>query len=371
MMANVYLITGNDIDGIEKRAKTIVRECTDENNDAFGLEVYKESDERGPSQVVEDALISLFTPPFLGERKTVWLQNISFPEAIGSPSRSEASPRLAGPLSKLVDFISSSFPNDISLVISGPGVGSTSPLYKSCAKAGKVISCTKPDLNSSSWRGDIRRIILNKTRQLEMTLSNEAIEYLIEVVGVDTSRLTNEIEKVYCYAGKNPLLDQVQELCVGNRDAVFYALSNAIGVRCLKTALETVKQLLAHSKEPESLVIGQIRYLGKYINELIQTKLLMSYYKISSGRQLGAALAKMNEIDKERFKENIILSKSSWRIGVLGTQAERYTGPELVSALSLVAHADKHLVSSGLSNRFILETLLVRIIANNRQAKIL
>ena len=360
-MKNVYLITGNDTSSIGERARILIQELTGGENNAFNLEIYKENDERTFIQVIEEALISLSTPSFLGNKKTIWLENLSFP-ASNEKSSSTENPLEGRIWTKLVDFITQDFPNDINLVISGPEVSSESQLYASCSKVGRVITCTKPELNSRSWREGIRRAILNKARSLEIKLTNEIIEYLTEVIGVDTDRLTNEIEKIYCYSGKNPTIGQVQELCTGNREAVFYALSSAIGTRDINTALKTVAQLLGHGKEPENLVIGQIRYLGKYINELIQAKLLMSYYKIHSGARLSAIIASMNPADKERFKTNVILSKGSWRIGVLCSHAEKFTGKELITALSLIMNADKLLVSSGLPKQFILETLVLRII---------
>ena len=365
-MENVYLVTGDDVCAIQEKARELIEQLTGGKSDAFSVEVYKESDEQDSTQVIHEALLSLSTPPFLSGKKTIWVQNLSFHGDEGRLASSKEQTPFTKALTRFTDFIATCFPSDINLVVSGPGVDPKAGFYKACSRVGKVFYFAKPDLSRRSWREDVRKTIQDKAARYRIKLGSEIIEYLIEVIGVDTSRITNEIEKIYCRAGQNPTLEQVQELCIGNRDAIFYALSNALGVRDINFALKTVAQILGSSKESDSLVVGQIRYLGRYISELVQAKLLMAYYKVNTGDALGQAVVRMGPEDKERFKSNVVLSKSNWRIRTLGCHAEKYTGAELVKALLFVARADKTLVSSNLSRRFILEMLVIRIIVGRK-----
>ena len=365
-MENVYLVTGEDACAIHEKAEELIHKLTDGNADAFSLEIYKESEELNSTQVIKEILISLSTPPFFGSTKTIWYQNLPFSANESNLRSANDEHPFTRSLKRLANIINTSFTSEITLVISGLGVNPKSPLYEACSKVGKVFSLAKPDLNSRSWRNDVRRIIQEKATKLKMKLSNDVFEYLLEVIGVDTSRINSEIEKIYCCAGQTPSLKQVQDLCTGNREAVFYALSNALGARDVNLALKTIVQMIGHSKEPDSLVIGQIRYLGRYVSELIQTKILMSYYKAKTGDHLSSAVARMGEEDKKRFKNNVILSKNNWRIRTLGSHAEKYSGLELIRSILLLGEADKMVVSSNLPRRFILEMLVLRIIIGKR-----
>ena len=334
-------------------------------SDDLSLEIFTDDDEKSPERIVTDMLISLQTPPFLGTEKTIWLQNVSFLENEGGASALKQKDPLTTALARIAEFIASDFPEDLVLVISGKGVSEKRRLFKSCSENGKVFIFNKPDLSRKSWRQEVEKIIRNRMTEREMRLTNESINYLIEVIGVDTGRIGNEIEKLFCYAGTSPSIKEVQDVCTGSRETVFFALSNALGTKNIDTVFSTITQLLGHSKEPEGLIIGQIRFLGRYFTDLLQAKLLMFFLKTRSADALSRAIQQMNDEEKNRFHGNTMLSKQIWQVKSIAQQASRYTGPELIHAIKLLAEADKLLVSSSLSRTFILEFLALRILTYN------
>ena len=198
-MGKLYLITGNDQSGIEEDAKKLMAKMLGDDYDEFSHEVFKESDDLQGAELLKRVIESLQTPSFLGGDKTIWLQNFSGFDQ--EPAKSTKNPNDTGKaLLALADYITESFPDDVSLLISGPGVDSRKRLFKACEKIGKTKVIKKPELNSRQWRQEVQGIMNKYAQGLEMNLDRHTLDYLTEVIGVDTGRIPMELEKIYCYA---------------------------------------------------------------------------------------------------------------------------------------------------------------------------
>ncbi len=366
-MKPVYLVTGSDWSAIRGEAAKVVGQLTGGSDDAFALEVYKESDDKNPEEIVSDLLSSLKTPSFLGGSKTVWLQHVGF-LASESTARDKKKDPLVAALAQLAAFIADAYPDDIQLVISGAGASPAKPLYKACSSVGKVLQFTKPDLRQRNWRRDVQLVIRRELDNRGMVLSPASVDYLVEVVGVDTERIACEIEKLICYAGERPTYDEVATICVGNREAVFYALSNAVGERNIAAVFKTISQILGHSRDPENLVVGQVRFLARFFTELLHAKVLMSVFGVRYGMQLPDRLEHLSSDERGPYTNNLMFTKKAGQMKMIAKQAERFTGQELVHAINLLADADRRLVSSNLSNRLILEKLTLEICSRGVRA---
>ncbi len=366
-MYSIYLITGDDDARIRAEAKKRIEQLSKTSGDQFALEVHKESDDLLPQQVIDDVVISLLTPPFLTPQKLIWLQNISFLSDEGGDAALQKRIPLALAFAKLAETIGTHDSGDIMLIISGPGADPKKRLYKACKEKGNVTFLTQPNLRKKRWRQEVSQLIDAEVSEHGMQLSRESKEYLIDVVGVDTGRIKSEVEKLHCYAGSQVTFEQVREICVGNREANYFALSNAFGERNINSVFKTIAQLVDRTKESEYMIIGQIRFLAGFFNEMLQAKLLMTYLKIRSGANLTQRVKALGAQIKPELKGVSILSKPDWQVKNVAAQASRYSGPELVRAIGLLAKADKNLVSSTLSSRMILEMLAIQIVGSPRK----
>jgi DNA polymerase III delta subunit len=352
-MSTILLFTGSDEPTVRQKAKAAVAKLTGPEPDDFSFEVHKESDQLPPEQIINDLASSLLTPSMFGGNKTVWLSGFTLFDKEGGKNP------LGEALGRLADLIAEGLPEEINLVISGKGIDKRRKLYKACNAVGKVQVFDQPELRNYRWREQVAQIISEQAALRRMTLPVGALEYLTEVVGVDTARIANEMEKIYCYAGTQPNLEQIRELCVGNREALFFALSDAFGTRDINLAIRTMSQYLSHVKDPEGAVIGQVRLLSKHFRQLLHAKLLMTQLNVRA-HELGNAVGRI--AGDPAYAYNSLVGGSPWLIKRIAGQAERYSGPELVRAIALLGRFDKSLVSSPLPRRTLLETLAVQII---------
>jgi DNA polymerase III delta subunit len=362
-MTSVYLITGDDIPGIQEEAKKLVDKLTGGQADAFSCEVYKEVDERGPEDVLDDCLGALMTPSLLGGEKTIWLQDFSaFADDNGKAGAGRGEP-ISQLLNRLAEIIKTEFPPDTNFVVSGPGAKSNTGFAKAVKDNGKLLSLMKPDITKGGkWRGEVMALFKQHAVERQLVLDGRMLNYLVEVVGADTGRIPNELEKVLCYAGTNPTLEQVQEICIGNREAAFFAMTDALGKRDINAVFTAINQLVDNARNNESVVIGLSRQAGSYFQNLIDAKLLMAHLKVGNARALEARVKSMSSEEKETFAGNALLSMHPYRAQMLAEQASRYGGQELLRAVHLLAEAGKQLVSTSLPKRLVLENLAIQIV---------
>ena len=360
MKKEIHLITGDDEPRIEAEAAKRVQRLAGDNPDAFALEVLKESDNVPPEKTLNEVLTAIQTPGFFGGRKTVWLKNFHAFSGNTSAAALKRKEPVALRLDRLQKLIAENFPDEVALVMSGPGVDARSRFYTACNEAGNVVKLAKPDLGNRNWRGDVLAVLNERATELGMKLSAAVAEYLVEVIGVDTGKILQELEKLYCYAGKQPTLEQTQEICVGSRNAVFYALNNALGRRSIAGAFTAVHQLLSHSDENHA-ILGLIRQAASLFKNLLEAKLLMSHLHLRSAGALSSRLKSLNAREQELFEGNALLGMHPFRIRMLAEQAENYRGQELLRAIHVLAQADRRLVSTNLPKRLVLENLILEI----------
>ncbi len=361
-MGRLLLFTGDDESAVQIEAKKAVDILMKGQSDPLSLEIIREDNERSHEMILEDIIVSISTPSFFSNSRVIWLSNISFLATAGKDAVVKKKDTLGLGVVKISHLIDHESFSDLSLVVSGLGFDAKNVLYRSCDKSGRVFDFKKPELSKKSWRMDVEIVLRERLKERQMVLSRESVDYLVESIGVDTGRIANEVEKLYCYAGQSPSFSDVKVISTCNRDAVFYALANTIGDRNVEDAFKTIRQLMNRTKDPEGSVIGQVRYIARYFIELLQAKLLMAHFNCRNASALSNFIQENRDNDLTEFEGNVILSKSSWQVKKIARQAMKYSGPELIRAIRMIAEIDKMSVSSTLSRRLLLEFLTLRII---------
>lgn len=360
-MSKVCLISGND----ETQIAAAARRCIDTWTGAAGelaVETFKESDGRGPAQVLDAFIGAIFTPSLLGDSRTLWLKDFSaFAAEPGAKDQPDRGTVAAG-LARLRQLVAAGLPDDVALVLSGPACNRTKSLWKTCAKQGETQFFEKPDLRRPEGRRELARLVAEAARSKGLTLPQPAIEYLAEIVGDDLTRLDPELEKLCCYAGEHPTLAQVTEICRGKPEAMFYALNTAVAQRDLAAAMTAIDQLLSASKDPDGAVIGLTRSLGTCLRDLLEATLLLRLLKAPNPRALGDRVKTLSAEEKARLAHFGLLDKHPYVVQMRAEEAQRYSGPELLAALGRIARADRQLVSSSIPPRLLLETLVLQIV---------
>lgn len=354
-MAACYLITGNDEAAIREKARACVASLVGPEPDDLTLEVCRETDDRDAATALNDLLGAVLTPSMFGGPKTIWLQDFS---AFADEGRD--SPVGKG-LTQLVGLIGEGLPDDVSLVLSGPGADAKRKLCRAAKKHGELHNCRKLDLQNRRWSQEVQALIHEKATAKGLQLAPGVIGYLVETIGVDTARIDPELEKVLCFAGERPTLEQVSQVCAGSREADAFALNTAFGRRSLEDAYAAIARFMSHSRDPEGETIRLVRMTATFFKGLLEARLLMQHLR-ARPEALADRLTRLSPEEEEQLGENGLAGRHPYFVKLRAEEANRYRPPEILRALSLLAETDRLLVSSGLPRRLLLETLALRII---------
>ena len=363
---NVVLVTGDDAAMIEAEVAQVIRQVAGDSPDAFSLDILRERDGLDLADLLRQVIRSVQSPPFLGGRKTVWLRGFS---GFGSESASAApkSPE-AGALRELAERIGKGIPADIALVMDGPGADADKPLARACGAKGRVVVCTRPTLRGKEWRGDMREVITRRAAQKGVRLPEEVAEFLTDAIGTDTGRIEGELEKLICYVGgpERPITRaDAEQVCVGQGEELPWALTNALGRRNVAEALRVIHVMLEQSRadgEGARLLLAQT---AKYFRELLQVKVFMTERGLRTPAAVLGAVQRATAEERQGCLADGLaaVTGSPYRAKALATDAEAYSGPELIAAVRAARDAYLRCITSGVSERVVLEEIVIRTAA--------
>lgn len=365
MNSNLILITGDDEELIRKKTAEIIKSAAGEEPDDFSLDIIKETDDSTPVQLLTDVIKSVQTPSFFG-KKTVCLANCEFLDQEGNKTDNAPIPKQ---IRALASLISEGVPSDIILIISGSGVDSRKTLFKACKGQNADIHNFKKLQLTGKWKDQITALIRQQAREKGLNFQHNAIEYLTEVIGTDSGRISSELEKVACACvGKDSIgLKDIADICVGNSSTAFWAFSNALGDRNLKQTIRAIENILHQTKDPEAAVMGLLYQTAGHFKLLLKGKLFMQMAGLKSPDQVQQFLNRISPADKEKYKSNEFSRLHPFRALNLAKSAQKYSGQELIEAIKLFTETNRTLVSSPVSRRLLLERLATAIIKGNRK----
>ncbi len=364
-MGQIFLITGDDDASVAEETRKILTQLVGPEPDEFSIDLFKEGDDKSAAQVLEELIASVNTPSFLGGDKTVCLQNFS---AFGEEAAAkDKDPKpVAKALRQLAEMIKATLPPDLNLILSGIGIDSRKGLNRACTEAGKVLVFNKPEMGKRNWEREVQDLIRQRAAERHMRLTQPMLMYLTEIIGTNTGRVVPELEKLLCYAGEEPTMAELREICVGTREASQFALSDAFGSRNLNEVLTVIDQTLAHSRNADNECIGLTRRISAIFRRMLHVKALMSYERIANPRTLGDRVQAMSDADKAKYPGNECFGMHPFYLQNIAKGASNYSPHELLDILSWLAQFDRLNVSSSMPRRLMFETLAVRIITGHR-----
>ena len=126
---------------------------------------------------------------------------------------------------------------------------------------GETIDCTKLD------RKDINNYILNYLSKLQLTIREQALDYLVDSCSSDMSKINNELNKIVSYSlGENIDvidLNLVTNIVSYSNEYVIYMLTNAIDNKDYTTYQKIINQM--NKSQSASEIFS---YLGKYFRRM-------------------------------------------------------------------------------------------------------
>ncbi len=296
MKNNLYLITGDE--AFEKQ------EALEKIKDNFGQIV------KGINFITleKDGINSLEneinTYPFGFEKKLI-IVKIDKKEKSDTEQVEEKNDWLTESLEKSLSSL-----EDVCVVFLGD-FQKRSRIYKLVDKYGKCIVCEKKkEYELLTWCTKI-------FKENEVTISNNDINYLINLVGTDKLVLKNEIDKLIDYAMETKTVNKeiIDLLCIRTSDVIIFDLTDSLGNKNVKGALKSLNDLLENKEPIQKIVI----MIAKHFKSLLVAKIAMMENK--------------NVMDE-------LATKSTYAANKYTSQARSFKLDELVRMIKELAKLD-------------------------------
>ena len=357
----VYLYLGDDDYPMGEAARSLIAKLVPPADQAFGLEIIE-----GRADSEAEALLTikrcreaLVTPGFMMTRgKVIWWRAVTFTAEI----QLAANESVKAAMKDLAAVLEEGHAGDATLVVTSPGMDKRSAFYKLVSSRFEVREFMLPE-KAYQLEQHGRGVILQRLKEQGITADADAVELMLERVGVDSRQIAMEIEKVCLYIGarRHATVRDVQAVVSSSLTAVMWDLQDAVGERRLAGALEVLRDLLASRESPiriMSSLSGRMRDLMLY-REALDRGWLRSR---GGGVEWTGVPEAVEAVLASCFKRDP-RTVHPFVVGKMAKQAQGYTMAALRRNQGLLMEAYEDLVSSPVPQQTILELMLIRVMA--------
>ncbi len=247
---------------------------------------------------------------------------------------------------------------DQALVITAVKVNRASALYKTCKKQGEVVDFGNDLKRWEIEKATIERMDKHLLKQVGLVMSREIRDEFIQRVGFNTRTIVSELEKLrlFIHPRTNVTGSDIREICSIGGEAEVWDMLDALGRRDAQAALVTLNRLSG----VKGVTIMLAAMFEKHARDLLilrecHDRGWLTQYGWKSGLPPEAnELLSGLPINPE--------AQNAWMIKKNLAYALNYTLPELRRMRGHFLKLREKLVSSGLSETFLLETTLLRVI---------
>lgn len=245
----VYLLYGTEAYFIEETLKRLKKQLS-ENGEVE--EITFDLEEKNVEEVIYEA----DTVPFFSDRKLVIAKNAFFLKAT-----EKGKEKVVHDTSMLENWIQNPSPTAVMVFIAP---------YEKLDERKKVTKSMKQHANvieaSSLQLPDLKGWILHEVSTFGKTITDEAIECLVEVGGSNLVHLQTELMKISTYLGKEDEIDvqTVRLLLVRTLEQDVFTLGNAYLAGNKGEAIEIYHDLLKRKEDPlklNALIATQVRLM--------------------------------------------------------------------------------------------------------------
>ena len=312
---------------------------------------------------------ALQTLPFFGSGKAVWLQNCNF---LGD-ERAAMAQVVTESLGELAQELKEFSWENVRLLISSGKVDKRKVFYKTLDKIGSVESFAGWSVDDRDWAAQAEDWVSKALRARRKEISEKALSELVSRVGPNARQLDNEAEKLALYVGerKQIELNDVEAICVRNKNARAFALGDALGERNLPTLLQRLDEELWEVKlDPQKSEIGLLYGLISKIRAMLLLKEMVREGWIKPDVDYGRFKGQLERVPADKLpvdKRFNPLALNPYVLYKALPQIRRYSQEELVRAMELLLQCNRKLVGSGLEESLVLQQTLVQIINGDGQ----
>lgn len=222
-----------DNDYMIEEALSSVKKTISETEMPFNFNVF-DMDSADSIPTAGEIIDTLNTVSFFGSRRHVVVRNL---QKISAKE-----------FKKFQSYIANPSPNSVFLM---SYTGTLKKEMKESTKGLKTICLDMRENDLPVW-------IKEKIRQKGITIKDDAVEYLIGVVGDDIGLLSSEIEKLASFGNETITITGIKEIVEGSRDYNVFDLTNALREKNVEKVFR-IYRTLSETTEPYNL-LGAINW---------------------------------------------------------------------------------------------------------------
>lgn len=365
-MKNLILITGDDFLAIKSKANAIADLLKENSKNDFSIETIAGDPDNNtkPTDILKEFILAIDTPPFLAKSKIIWLKHFAFFDLLTTKGKSE----FQNLINTITDLLASNITSEnIIVLIDGPGLTSTSMLYKLFQANGEVYDLQQIKSADKNYQIKLRNKIQELSNKENKSLSIDAMEFFVESIGGDTGRLLNELAKVISYIGnkKQIELEDCQAICSKTLEMANWSFAEALAEKNIKAAFNALNILIdkitsekTSSSNPELLMLYNI--IRKF-QDILKVKAGVEKLTIPKNCNYNNFISSLEQ--HPTSKDNILFSMHPYRAFKLYEQSKKFTNQKILKIFETLIEANKELVSGINTQRIILENLISEISA--------
>ena len=356
-MGHFYIISGDDDFARKQRVRELATQLCGGNPDPESDECAEiipgDQPEIKPEEMSARFLEALRTPPFLCDRKLVWMRHHPDLDIFASDRPDAAT-------EELCKFLMEPLAEEIDVLIDGPGLDRRKTRFKDFKKNGAEIEIFNTVRASDKNFAESRRTILaDFAKRTGKRIAHDALLYLTEVLGGDSGMLANELEKLHCYTAdaKEITLDDCRLVVSKTSEALSWEFTSAVVSGERAKALLTLNTLM--SQKESGMEIRLLAGLSQEYQRMIQTRLAMKELKIS--RPAPNMIDNLSPDIKAQFPANPLLKMHPYRAFKVCESALKSDAASLAANITAIRDASRSLVSGGGDSRMLLEQLILKL----------
>lgn len=248
-IADVYLLYGTEAYFIEETLKKLKRQLS-ENGEVEVINFDLEENN------IEEVIYEADTIPFFSDRKLVIAKNAFFLKAA-----EKGKEKIVHDTVVLEKWVQSPSPTSVTVFIAPyEKLDERKKITKAMKQYAEVIEA------SSLQAHDLKGWILHEVSNLGKTISDEAVDALIEIGGTNLVHLQTELMKITTYLGDREEIDinTVKLLLVRTLEQDVFSLGNAYLTGNKGEAIEIYHDLLKRKEDPlklNALIATQVRLM--------------------------------------------------------------------------------------------------------------
>ncbi len=360
---SLVLIHGDDDYLVTEEARRIIATWTPQGASEFGLETIDGmAGNAGEAAAVFGRLFeSLQSQSFFATEKVVWWRNTNL---LGAGQTASA----AGTgefLTALGEIFDAGLSKGTRLVITASELDGRKSIAKLIQKKGRVVAFKADPYKQEANHAQALMFANETARKLEKKLEKDAAVLVVEMSGNDSRTILSELEKIAVYIGDRDFISEkdVHEIGSWRPGGVVWDLSDAVGERNVRKALDTLQNLLFIGESPVPMlfaVISRVRLL-LMLSILMEKKVLRLVGDYNSFKlQIEGLPSWVTENLPEDKKLNP-LAGHPFALFKASGGAGRYTRAELQKAMEILLECNERMVSGGGDHRHLIEEALLKI----------